>query len=305
MAAKNNVAVVSHPNGLVYVLSNPTGSIGSVTAFRYDVSSANPTLSLISQSNLVINAVFPVQAQPVDMVIHPSGHYLYVINQSNGGSISVFSINPNTGVLTINVHFDLAQAGLSVIPDDVVVSPDGKFLYLGDQFAAIVRFRINSDGSLTVNPATDKFTEGVETIPRNLVIAPSGKYLYHLGTNKIYQHIIEPTTGALTPIFNLSNGSGSGYGQTTNADRANVLNQVRGLAISSDGKQLYVADKISSDTVAAGLYVFNVQQTTDIAFEILTGGLYTPGQLVPNNTVPNGHTIISSKVGRCQAQLRP
>ncbi len=226
-----------------------------------------------------------------------STKYLYVITQSAGGTIRVFDINPRTGELTKNSDLGLTQAGLNVILGNAAISLNGKFLYLGDQSFSIIRFAINNDGSLTVNPLTDKFTEGVGAMPRNIIISPSGKNLYHLGVNNIYSYTIEPSNGALTPIFNASNGFG--YGATTNTNRANVLNQIRGLAISLDGKQLYVTDLINSKPADAGLYIFNIQQIDDIVFDKFAGGLYSPGELAQGNNMPSGQTVISTKIGRC------
>jgi 6-phosphogluconolactonase (cycloisomerase 2 family) len=82
---------------------------------------------------------------PHSMVIHPNGQSLYTAN-INAHSLTVFKVDPATGVLTEVVPNP--QTGAD--PNYVFIHPNGQVLYSMDTAVSQVsKFTINGDGSLT------------------------------------------------------------------------------------------------------------------------------------------------------------
>jgi 6-phosphogluconolactonase len=82
---------------------------------------------------------------PHAMVIHPNGQSLYTAN-INAHSLTVFKVDPATGVLTEVVPNP--QTGAD--PNYVFIHPNGQILYSMDTAVSQVsKFTINGDGSLT------------------------------------------------------------------------------------------------------------------------------------------------------------
>jgi 6-phosphogluconolactonase (cycloisomerase 2 family) len=93
---------------------------------------------------------------PMTIVVHPNGHFLYVADSSDG-SIHMWNVNENTGVPTEIATKIVDLSGSFFIPIGLtdsdprvlVVTPDGKYLYSGNNDAAVGAYKINSNGSLT------------------------------------------------------------------------------------------------------------------------------------------------------------
>jgi len=112
-------------------------------------------------------------------------------------------------------------------PISLVVSPDGKSVYVGFEYGgAVSQFsRDTATGKITaLSPAT--VAAGRE--PRTLAVSPNGKYIYaaNFGSNNITTFLRNPETGKLTV-----------HGSTvaTGTDP-------HGIEVSSDGKSVYVAN---------------------------------------------------------------
>jgi 6-phosphogluconolactonase (cycloisomerase 2 family) len=92
------------------------------------------------------------------MAIDPVGRFLYVANHGDG-SISGFSVDSSTGVLTSIAGSPFSagtnSAGLPKSPYDLVVDSRGKFLYVSDDNnAAMLTFSIAPTGALVKQPDT-------------------------------------------------------------------------------------------------------------------------------------------------------
>jgi 6-phosphogluconolactonase (cycloisomerase 2 family) len=296
--ATNNfqsIAVATHQDGYVYVLNRRTniktgvnGVLGSISAYRYSLQSK--TLTSISLGRPTINSIVTVNDGPQSITLHPTGKYLYVPN-TNSRTISIFSVNASTGELTKIIDHNPAIG--STFLTFSAVSNNGKYLYVADELnSTIIGFVINSDGTLAASPTVNKFNVGEGGLPRELLVAPLDKFLYIISTSdqSIHSFSISALSGALTPInkYNIINNP--------NAGGANNFRSIRGLAISPDGRQIYVAD---SPFGMSNLYIFDIQQTDNNILERVTGGIYTPGNPASGEVVNNGQTIIASKVGHC------
>ncbi len=289
IGASNNIAIVTHPNKFVYVLSRSIDSnISSVIkVFQYFAN----TQSLVRISDLanVPTNTFNILANPSDLIIHPSGKYLYVTSQANK-SIGIYTID-TTGKLTkITDHPVVVPPRDNVILESLAISNDGKYLYLSDQAALrILSYTINNDGTLSANPNFNDYKLDTGGTTFDVVTHPSGKYLYSFTGQSIQSFKINAFTGALTFINSYNNINNGGV---------TTLSSIKGLAVSPDGKQIYITDSTNS-----ALYIFDINQLNDINNNRIPGGLYSPGQAAPGNSVQNGQGVTASKAGRCEVQL--
>src|SRR6202166_1477722 len=130
-----------HPNGkFVYVLSEVNST---VTAFAYDAENGSfSTLQTLS----TIPKDFKVRNDTAEIVVHPSGKFLYASNRGHD-SIAEFTIDPARGTLTL--AGDFSTQGKE--PRNFALDPTGKFLLAANQESNnIVVFRIDqSTGALT------------------------------------------------------------------------------------------------------------------------------------------------------------
>ena len=139
-------------------------------------------------------------AGPRHLTFHPTGKFLYVINELDS-SMAAFKYNELNGTLT---HIDTVStlpadfSGASFCAD-VHVSPSGKFLYGSNRgHNSIVVFEID--------PRTGKLrlVEHVSTEgdwPRNFTIDPAGKFLLvaNQRSDNVVIFNIDQHTGRLTP----------------------------------------------------------------------------------------------------------
>jgi DNA-binding beta-propeller fold protein YncE len=113
--------------------------------------------------------------EPRAVAASPDGSHLYVSNAgagANGNSISAFSIAAD-GALT-----ELAGSPFATgtTPQGIALTPDGKFLYVANQFSAnLSAFAVAADGTLTPLAAS---TVAVGTEPRGLAVTADGHHLY-------------------------------------------------------------------------------------------------------------------------------
>jgi 6-phosphogluconolactonase len=137
-------------------------------------------------------------AGPRHLDFHPSGKYLYVLNELNG-TLTACSYDKNHGVISeINT--------LSTLPDGfsgynksaaVRVHPEGKFVYASNRgdLNSIAAFKILEDGSVKLIQVQDKHINW----PRDFNIDPAGTFLLaeNLQADNIYVFRIDGSSGEL------------------------------------------------------------------------------------------------------------
>jgi 6-phosphogluconolactonase len=124
-----------------YVLNEMAAT---VTAFSYDA--AKGVLSnLETVPTLAKDYSGPKEA--AELVVHPSGKFLYASNRAGVDAITVFAIDPDKGTLKRAGQFPTKGK----TPRNFAIDPSGKFLLAANQESGnIVVFRINaSTGALT------------------------------------------------------------------------------------------------------------------------------------------------------------
>jgi 6-phosphogluconolactonase len=141
----------------------------------------------------------PEGAGPRHLAVHPSGKYVYVINETQL-TITAFAFDAAKGSLT-------PLQTISTVPEgftggstaEIVVHPSGKFVYgsnRGRNSIAIFQVDLNS-GKLT---AAGHQGEGIK-IPRNFNIDLTGKWLLvgNQSGDSVLVFEIDQTSGALKP----------------------------------------------------------------------------------------------------------
>jgi len=212
------------------VANNPKGTAAlSITAavarFAYIANISGGTISAYAANAaggaLTFLAKYPTTAGPQQVIVHPSGNYLYVIDSAS--DVQLFDINPVTGTVTAakDAHNNplVYPAGVENATDKGVIDPSGSFLYVvnGSDYA-VYGFTISqTDGSLTAVAGT-KFAVGVA--PSDVLIDHTGTYLYviNAGDADISGFTITPLTGVLvannaaTPPYTPTSLNAPNYG---------------------------------------------------------------------------------------------
>ena len=124
---------------------------------------------------------------PYSLAVHPSGNYLYVVNENQAyqtnyvpgqydGSISAFAINSGTGTLT---QLPASPFAAGINPVSIVVDPAGNFAFSTSTtyttgytgFAQIIEFSINrTSGGLTPFPGAP-WTDSAQSNGAQLAIS--------------------------------------------------------------------------------------------------------------------------------------
>jgi 6-phosphogluconolactonase (cycloisomerase 2 family) len=121
-------------------------------------------------------AALPAGDGPRHFHFHPNGRWLYSV-QEEGSTIVLFDYDSNSGRLA-------ARQTISTLPknyagsnfcSEILVSPDGKFVYAGNRLLdAIAIFSVGDDGQLTAKG--QEWTRG--NYPRSFSFDPTGRFLY-------------------------------------------------------------------------------------------------------------------------------
>jgi 6-phosphogluconolactonase len=145
-------------------------------------------------------AVLNPGAGPRHFTFHPSGRYVYVINEIQS-TLTTFSYDARAGALkelqtVTTLPADFTGASTAA---EVQVHPNGKFVYSSNRgHDSIAVFSINAGtGKLTLI----ELVPSQGKIPRNFSIDPSGSWLIvgNQDSNSLATFRIDPKTGKLRP----------------------------------------------------------------------------------------------------------
>jgi 6-phosphogluconolactonase len=251
-------------------------SSDGTTLFVLNGGTANiSTFTIKSDGTLAAGSSTPETGMtPLNMTMDAAGHFLFVANQGlqsdpASGTVSVYTVSSNSLSEVAGSPFRVAtvSAPTGPGPSAVAVTPDGKFLYVANQFDGTV-------SSFSVDATSGALTAGivvpVQIAPAGLGITPNGGFLYvgNSGSssvsafavcNQIVTSCADPTSpdGTLTPVA--GSPFSAGIGPTA-------------ILSTPDGKFLFVIDRqsnqISEYKVATGTGVL----TANTQASISTGG---------------------------------
>ncbi len=221
----------------LYACSETGGTGAKATAFTI---SASGLAKLNDQPSLGPGTTF----------ISARGNCVYVANYS-GGSVTSFHTDPDGSLSNPASHFQFEGRGPNGERQEqshahsALPSPDGRFLLVNDLgLDRIVIYHINpATAELTPNdPPFFSTRPGVG--PRHLAWHPNGKWLYSVNELDSTVDLLnwKRSTGTLTQGSFVSTLDPGFPKNTAFAGE---------IGISSDGRFVYVANRVGSDTIAA------------------------------------------------------
>ncbi|MGI8488274.1 beta-propeller fold lactonase family protein [Pectobacterium sp. S5] len=237
------------------------------------------------------------------LVLSPDGKSLFVATSGGDTLVSRFSIGDD-GALS----FAQSVVGVSASEDGyyastLSVSPDGETIYVVDNNKFIHIIAVADDGTLT---AKDSLTlgDGVSVV-KQVLVSPDGTSVVitgdlgqsdNFGTYGIILYA-RAADGSLTQLQAVD-----GFGDLANFN-GTLLNEVRQVAFSADGKQLYITGAIDygspEGVVVLDLKPANVTFTeSDNPVALLPGG--TVSAPVNDQSSYQGASIVIERTGGTQ-----
>lgn len=151
--------VVIAPSGkFAYVVNNLSGGEMTDGVWQYTV---NPATGILTENTP--GAVAAGNA-PTAIAVDPSSKFAYVVNRLDS-TVSMFTIDPNTGNLTLNstATNPTATIATGMEPFRIGFDPSGKFVYVTNEQSAASVYTVNSDGTLTSAGITGVGAGGLST----------------------------------------------------------------------------------------------------------------------------------------------
>jgi 6-phosphogluconolactonase (cycloisomerase 2 family) len=197
---------------------------------------------------------------PRGVAVTPDGRFLYTANGRPGDldrdSVTTFAIRHDG---TLVPHGEPTQIGAA--GDGIVISPDGRFLYVDCEWSAeVYGFRIGHDGGLTPVPRSPVPADG---FPVGAAVTPDGRHLYVASGGSP----VDPDEAVLTHAFTI--GADGALTPTPGSPFVSGSGPV-GVTPTPDGRYLYVSN-VGSDDISA----FEIRANGDL--RELKGSPYSSG----------------------------
>ena len=183
-------------------LTDPDGAfvvavdLGTDRIYTYELDTDSGALRAVSEVASVPGA------GPRHLAFHPSAPYAYVANELDS-TVTVFAFDRATGRLTRGESLptvpDGEEPGTRNYPAEVVVSADGRFLYLSNRgHESVAWFSVEDDGAAL--RLVDTVSSG-GSWPRHISLSPSGALLFagNQYGNTVGVFTVDGTSGTLTP----------------------------------------------------------------------------------------------------------
>ncbi len=207
----------------------------------------------------VPTGISPPQLGAEEMVADPLGRFAYVANlvsnASDEATISMYTINASTGVLTPTTP---ATVPTGFLPQEIAIDPLGRFVYTANSDdSSISMFTINqTTGVLTPTTPASVSTVVPGNIlwdPNFLTVDPTGRFLYLTEslTNgaAVLMFTIDQTTGVLTPTSPATVTTGGWPWQ---------------VVVTPSDKFAYVVNNFTGSDGSFGVFQFTVNSTTGV-----------------------------------------
>jgi 6-phosphogluconolactonase len=146
----------------------------------------------------VAGSPFATDVQPYGIAVDPGGAVLYTANSANGsGSISAFTINSTTGVLTP------AAGSPQAIPasGNISIDPHSQYLFVTESGGAAVYPIDTATAVLGAAVPGSPFTTG-GTTAYSISIDPSDQFVYvsNYASSNVAEFTLDSSTGVLTAV---------------------------------------------------------------------------------------------------------
>lgn len=261
--AGHGVATGSVPSAMIMAPSGNALFVSNSAANTISAYTVQPDVALSPASGTPATGM-----TPVGMAMDAAGHFLFVANQGQqsdpaSGTISVFSVQDTTLNPVSATPFPTAAPGAAfgTGPSAVAVTPDGKFLYVANQFDnTVTQFSVNASGILTRQLAIP-----VGTAPSALAITPDGGFLYvansgssNVSAFAVCNQVLISCSNSTSPDGSLTPVTGSPF---------SVGLGPAAIVATSDGKFLFVVNRLSNQvsqlkiSTGTGALTANTQAT--------------------------------------------
>jgi 6-phosphogluconolactonase len=154
------------PNGkYLYVLNNESDGKSAKAVWEYSINSSTGMLSpIVAPGTPLVVAGSGATAVTID----PTSRFAYVVNRTSN-SVSMYTVDQNTGALTLNMTPSAPLGFLSLagalVPFRITFDPSGRFVYVTNQNGAIAIYTAASDGTLvnagTTGPSTGALSTAI------------------------------------------------------------------------------------------------------------------------------------------------
>jgi 6-phosphogluconolactonase (cycloisomerase 2 family) len=178
-------------------------------------------LNDVAASSFVVNAakttltpfgVVRDTTKPAQIVPAPSGNFAYGPGANTPGQVSLYRVNPKSGVLTFSSTFNSGVSNLA--PFQSIIDPTGRFLYItnsdatGNNVIGLATDTTNFDGSLTPISGSP-FSVGI--FPVGIAEDPAGKYVFVVNDKDgTISGFSVGASGSLSPLSTPTFSTGSG-----------------------------------------------------------------------------------------------
>ncbi len=209
---------------------------------------------------------------PMLLAADPTGRFLYSAEFA-GDMVDAFAIDPDTGALSFVTGSGATSSfGTGVGPWTIVIGPSGRHLYVSDNGngasqtnGTVSVFSIDAqNGTLSADP--NLATSNIQ--PLGLVMGPKGRRLY-----------VATQTGALDVFVRQDPLSANGAWNPTPTVIPGNFTNAYGLALSDNGKTLYVLDNCTAPNYNNG----SIQALAVPAFSQMASTAYTTLAQYPTN----------------------
>ncbi len=227
----------------------------------YTVNSCTGAFTATSPATVETGYAMPQQGAE-QMVVDPLGRFAYVANlvsnATDEATISMYTIDPATGVLTPTTP---ATVPTGFFPQGIAIDPLGRFVYTANtDDSSVSMFTINqSTGVLTpTTPASvSTLIPGqMLSIPSFLTVDPTGSFLYVTASlsngSAVFMYTINQTTGLLTPTSPATVFTGG------------IPFQV---LVAPSGKFAYVVNNLSGGSMTDGVWQYTLDSATGVLTE--------------------------------------
>jgi 6-phosphogluconolactonase (cycloisomerase 2 family) len=182
--------VAADPTGQ-YVIANDAG-LDLTLVWRFDAQAGR----LLPAETPVI--VAPAGSAPRHFAFHPNGRFFYNLYEHDA-KVAVYLYDGGRGSmrLTQSVSTLPPRFAGSNLAAGIVISPDGRFLYVGNRLHnTLAVFAIGTDGQLRMNSETWTHADS----PRSAAIDPAGEFIFSCNQkgDSITSFRINAASGALS-----------------------------------------------------------------------------------------------------------
>lgn|SRR5882724_1843371 len=227
---------------------------------------------------------------PTFLAVHPGGHFLYSVNEVNGGTVNAFALDSKTGKLTPLNQKSSGGSG----PCHLAVDASGKCLLVANyNSGSIAALPIQGDGSLGEVAAMIQHTGSSINLQRQagphahfICPSPDSRFAFvcDLGLDKVLSYRLDAAAAKLSPgdppFTTIEPGAGP-----------------RHMTFSPDGKFVYVISEMASTISVFGYNATNAAMTKVQTISTLPKNFAGNSTAAEITMQPSGKFIYASNRG--------